>query len=639
MPAYNTLHVDFPRSLEIQRARQALPVSKEEYEIMEAIIDNDIVLVTGATGSGKTTQVPQFLLEAGFGNARSLNPGKVILTQPRRLAVVSSAERIRNELGANHYVSYRTRHESSIHSESLLDIVTDGVLIRELIDGPLLDDYSAIILDEVHERSYNGDFLIALLCKIVKIRNETHSSRPPLRLILMSATIQSDIVEFVNGFGKARQISVQGQTFPVSVHYNRSNPDDYVGAVSKKVNKIISRLPAGKILAFLPSKADLKACEENLKGLDGVNVICVHGSMSKNQQCDIFNTARNGIDVFLATNVAETSITIPEVTYIVDSGKVKRKIFDDESGTFRFVVDWISKASALQRMGRTGRTNAGHCYRLYTADTFYETFDDHDEPEITKIRLDSHVLLCLRLGIEEPSRLSMPTCPSNEQYKLAVERLTQLQVINKEMQIKDEFLLICELPILPECAVLIIQAILQEFEIKRLSLAVLFCLTMCFDEICYDRKEYASNYRSYFKSDVMFDAFLASGYFSNIFKVGLNEKSLIEISKLYDQITKLLVELIDTKLLSLPEICFEKRICDSVRALCKYSPKYLTAVRTEICTENSRCTYMCCDNEMTVGLSKRSFLYSDSPRIVSFRGRIIGTQGKCILTRITDISK
>lgn len=642
MPVYNTHHVDFPRSSDAIDSRQKLPIFKEEFEIMEAVIDNDIVVISGATGSGKTTQVPQFLLEAGFGHSESKNPGKILMTQPRRLAVVSSAERIRFELGAENIVSYRTRHQSSVFSSSILDIVTDGVLIRELVESPLLNLYSVVIIDEVHERSYNNDILISLICRLIRARNDKSSARPPLRLILMSATLQDDIFQFVSSYGSVKKIVVQGQSFPVSVHYNRDNPEDYVLSTFKKIEKILNRLPTGKILAFLPSKADLRACRDLLSDNKyanmNLNVFCVHGSMNQEQQTEIFCTTRSGIDIFLATNVAETSITIPEVAYVVDSGKSKRKIYDNATGTYKFLVGWISKASSEQRMGRTGRTNAGHCYRLYTAETFYDTFVEHDSPEISSMCLDGHVLLCKRLGIE-PLKLQMPTMPLEEQYQLSINRLTQLNVINNMFEIRDEYLLICLIPIIPECAKTIVDSILNEHDIKCLSLAVLFGLTSCYDEIMVDRSTFASSYKPYFKSDVIFDSYLVSGYFEGKYKDGILEKTMEEIGKMYDVVGKIIFELIDEKIYPISKICFKKSTCDAVRSLLKKSPRYLTALRSDLCAENSRHSYLCCDNELKAFISRRSFLYSDSPRVVSFRGRVMGSNGKCILTRLTDISK
>jgi HrpA-like RNA helicase len=607
---------------------------------MDAIIENDIVAISGATGSGKSTQVPQYILEAGFGDIRSGNPGKVLMTQPRRVAAVSIAERIRHELGDVKYVSYRTRHESSVFSDSAMEVVTDGILIREIVESPLLEKYSVVILDEVHERSYNNDILISMLCRILKARNSSSSKLNPIRIILMSACIDNDVLNFVQVYGSFSSVEIEGQAYPVRIHYSRRNPEDIVRATSRKIKKIIERLPSGKVLAFLPSKNDLWSCSEDLRGINGVNVFCVHGTMSKEKQNEIFECARDGIDVFIATNVAETSITIPDVTYVIDSGKVKRKIYDGSRGTYNFIVDWICKASSLQRCGRTGRTVAGHCYRLYTAETFYDTFEESETPEITRIRLDSHVLFCKRMGISDPAKLNMPIQPSSSQIEASISRLSQLNIMDESAQIRDEYLLLGDLPLLPECAVIIINAILCELRIEELSLAVLFGITMSFDEIFLDMKECIPYYKPYFRSDVLLDSCLVSLHHNGVRAFSANENTLNEIIKLYKQVGAIIKTICDESLHPIGRISFSKSVCDSVRELCACSPKYLTAVRAEIASSGTKYSYICSDDQSEVYISKRSVLFRQSPRIICFRGRVKSSRNDiCILNRITDITK
>ncbi|KAG0306602.1 putative ATP-dependent RNA helicase DHR1 [Dissophora globulifera] len=570
-------HVHVDRDPEIQEMRLKLPVCTEEQHIMEKIIYNDIVIIKGETGSGKTTQVPQFLYEAGYGNPNSPNPGMIGITQPRRVAAVSMASRVAKELNLPaSKVSHQIRYDATTSPETVMKFMTDGVLLRELNSDFLLRKYSAIIIDEAHERSLNTDILIGALSRIVRLRREEsrkdRDSTKPLKLIIMSATLV--IEEFTKNerlFGRPKKAVVEGEdkgtkdgsdgeddqapkdlvpvvsvdvkkVYGVTMHFNKRTPEiDYVTEAYKKVTKIHSKLPGGGILVFLSGQAEITTLAKKLRkkfpfpdtttaqpakfetkldadkkrkggkpgiekdaqtpasaqgeaennqeldprnedveiediaigeseavgaeldgmeeddeayDLDGsdseeelgeddevleetpdagavpLHVLPLYSLLKTEEQMKVFQPPPPGSRLcVIATNVAETSITIPDIKYVVDSGKSKERHYDKETGIQTFQVGWTSKASATQRAGRAGRTGHGHCYRLYSSAVYENEFVTASDAEIQRMPIDGVVLQMKSMYIDNVVNFPFPTPPNREDLRQSEQRLVYLNAL------------------------------------------------------------------------------------------------------------------------------------------------------------------------------------------------------------------
>ncbi|KAG0343962.1 putative ATP-dependent RNA helicase DHR1 [Podila humilis] len=582
-------HVHVDRDPEIQEMRLKLPVVAEEQHIMESIIYNDVIIVKGETGSGKTTQVPQFLYEAGYGNPNSPNPGMIGITQPRRVAAVSMADRVAKELNLPaSKISHQIRYDATTSPDTVMKFMTDGVLLRELNSDFLLRKYSAIIIDEAHERSLNTDILIGALSRIVRLRREESKKdrdvTKPLKLIIMSATLV--IEEFTKNerlFGNinpkqptdSKEADASGsgsesegegkqgnddddeedskakdlvpvvsvdvkKIYGLTMHFNKRTPEvDYVTEAFKKVSKIHSRLPEGAILVFLSGQAEITTLVKKLRkkfpfpdkssaaagngqkfektktqkgnpvaskdekkdatkggetreenqeldprnevveledmalgeseavgetggmeeddeafdldasdseeelfegdevleetpdaGSAPLHVLPLYSLLKTEDQMRVFEPPPPGSRLcVIATNVAETSITIPNIKYVVDSGKSKERHYDKETGIQTFQVGWTSKASATQRAGRAGRTGHGHCYRLYSSAVYENEFPTASEAEIQKMPIDGVVLQMKSMYIDNVVNFPFPTPPDRNDLKQSEKRLVYLNAL------------------------------------------------------------------------------------------------------------------------------------------------------------------------------------------------------------------
>ena len=431
-------------------ARLRLPACGAEQEIVDAVRGADVVVLSGATGSGKSTQVPQFLYEAGLCGPRGL---RVVATQPRRVAVVATAERVARELGAadpgaarDALVAYRTRYDrGGLGPATRLVFETDGVLLRELERDLLLRDYGAAVVDEAHERSLTTDLLLGLLGRSVALRRaEFERARAagepdvlaPLKVVVMSATLDARALSRRELWpAPPRLVELEGRQHPVSVHFARETVlEDYAGAALEVVRRVHREAADdGAILVFLTGRREIEAFCGELRSDRTLDVRPLYAQMALEAQREAFAPTRAGRarKVVVATDVAETSLTIPGarpasgrrrlrptarppagVVHVVDCGRAKRQVVvDAASGAVAHRVGWISRANADQRSGRAGRTRPGHCHRLYSSAVYAETFEASEKPELLRLPVVDVVLRVKALGVRDPSAFPFPDRP------------------------------------------------------------------------------------------------------------------------------------------------------------------------------------------------------------------------------------
>lgn len=386
----------FSRTKSLQEQREYLPAFAVREELLRVIRDNQVVIVVGQTGSGKTTQLTQFLHEDGY----SRN-GLIGCTQPRRVAAMSVAKRVSEEmqvkLGST--VGYAIRFEDCTSSDTLIKYMTDGVLLRESLVDPDLDKYSCIIMDEAHERALNTDVLMGLIKKVLARRRD-------LKLIVTSATMNAD--RFSRFYGGAPEFFIPGRTFPVDIQYSKTPCEDYVDSAVRQVLAIHVSQGDGDILVFMTGQEDIEAtCElldERLKLLNDppkLSILPIYSQMPADLQAKIFDRAQPGVrKVIVATNIAETSLTVDGIMYVVDAGFSKLKVYNPKMGMDTLQITPISQANASQRAGRAGRTGPGKAYHLYTERAFRDEFYIQTIPEIQRTNLANTILLLKSLGVK-----------------------------------------------------------------------------------------------------------------------------------------------------------------------------------------------------------------------------------------------
>lgn len=461
--------VDVARPASVQEVRSSLPVCAMEQEIMEAVREHDHVILVGATGSGKTTQVPQFLYEAGYGHPDTERRpgGAVAVAQPRRVAAISCARRVAEELDVSlgREVGYHVRHEAHYaRGVTRVKFATDGMLLRELEADILLRDYGAVVVDEVHERSVNIDLLLGIVSRTVRLRRDEDELRRKygaLKLIVMSATVEAEQMAANRALfaQPPAVISVDARQHPVTVHFARRTRADYLDEAFGKVCKIHKRLPPGSVLVFVTGRREVEQLCERLRaasrGADAamrtMRVLPLYATLSAREQQRVFDmppvpkdAAGAGADAaatpasaaervcIVATNVAETSITIPHVRYVVDSGRVKQLHYDESAAVASYRIGWTSQSSAEQRAGRAGRTAPGHCYRLYSSAVFAGEFAAQSAPEIQRAPLDAVVLRLNALGVARPRAFPWLSRPRDEALVEAERTLVALGAVQAQ---------------------------------------------------------------------------------------------------------------------------------------------------------------------------------------------------------------
>ncbi|KAH8741157.1 HrpA family SFII helicase [Cryptosporidium ryanae] len=647
------------RKPEIELQRSDLPVRMYECEILDSIENNDFVIITGATGSGKSTQVPQLLYEMGYCpfKSKSLVNNKkrfmIGLTQPRRIATISLSKRIEEELNDPDVVGYHVRYDNSNYSDkTIIKVMTDGILLQEIQRDLLCSNYSVIIIDEAHERTVNTDVLIGLLSKVVVYRRLEYEKNkekldlkennilPPLKLIIMSATLRvTDFSENPKLFKEPPPIvDIETPNYPVTIHFSKKTPTDYILAAHKKVLQIHKKLPPGSILVFVTGKREVnilvdminrrfnkkgikKTIEKHSKNLSTSNLNCLfdlnenddeiyeememedfkddyvncddelkseeeyseseedddvilqedadfkvdidenlnggkestiwnnfnekdnrkrkirlhkdvdpavwkgggfieekeenvidnntkfegrkssnavilkaiplYASMSYDEQKEAFKLpeSNNIRHVIISTNVSETSITIPNVRYVIDTGKEKRRQYSKNTDLSQFKVEWISKASSHQRSGRAGRVGPGHCYRLYSSSVYENIFSKFSPIGILSIPLDSVLLYMHSLGIPDIFNFPFPTPPEKDQIEKSYEILRTLGCIETsggKPLLTNQGISLSKLPLAPRYGKLLLMTIayirmnLKDNYNEQLELLKLICIVVSF---------------------------------------------------------------------------------------------------------------------------------------------------------------
>ncbi|KAJ1921966.1 hypothetical protein H4219_000313 [Mycoemilia scoparia] len=438
------------RTYTIQKVRESLPIYQYREQLLDAIDQFQIIIIVGETGSGKTTQITQYLREAGY----TKDGKKIGCTQPRRVAAMSVAARVAEEVGTKvgHEVGYAIRFEDCTSDKTEIKYMTDGTLLREFMSEPDLASYSCLMIDEAHERTLHTDILFALVKDIARFR-------PDLKLLISSATM--DAQKFSGYFDDAPIFKIPGRPFPVECYYTTVPESNYITASVTTVMQIHASQPRGDILVFLAGQNEIEEVQEELQQICrtlgdkiGELIICpIYANLPSDLQAKIFEPTPEGArKVVLATNIAETSITIDGVSYVIDPGFVKQNCYNPRSGMESLQVVPCSRASANQRMGRAGRVGPGKCFRLYTRYAFLNELDDNTTPEIQRVNLNTVVLGLKCLGIHNLIEFDFMDPPSPELLKLSLEQLYALGALNNRGELTKLGRRMAEFPLDPMMA-------------------------------------------------------------------------------------------------------------------------------------------------------------------------------------------
>jgi ATP-dependent helicase HrpA len=426
---------------------EQLPVSQARDELLEVLRDNQVVVVAGETGSGKTTQLPKMLLELGRGVL-----GTIGHTQPRRIAARTVAERIAEELGTpmGETVGYKVRFHDQVGDTTLVKLMTDGILLAEIQQDRTLSAYDTLIVDEAHERSLNVDFLLGYLKQLLP-------RRPDLKLVITSATINPG--QFAEHFSDAPVVEVSGRTYPVEVRYRPPDDDtDQVQAIAEAVEELEREAP-GDVLVFLSGEREIRDTAEVLRGRapEGTEVLPLYGRLSVAEQHKVFETSKARRRVVLATNVAETSLTVPGIRYVVDPGTARLSRYSARTKVQRLPIERISQASARQRAGRCGRVAEGICIRLYDEED-YENRPEYTDPEILRTNLASVILQMTAIGLGDIAAFPFLDPPDRRNIKDGLDLLHELGALDDKRKLTQLGRRLAQLPIDPRLARMVVEA-------------------------------------------------------------------------------------------------------------------------------------------------------------------------------------
>ncbi|KAK7077368.1 putative pre-mRNA-splicing factor ATP-dependent RNA helicase dhx16 [Halocaridina rubra] len=444
------------KKMTIDEVRKSLPVYPFRGSLLDAIEEHQVLIIEGETGSGKTTQIPQYLFEAGY-----CSDGKKIgCTQPRRVAAMSVAARVSEEMNKKlgNEVGYSIRFEDCTSERTRLKYMTDGMLLREFLMDPSLEGYSVMIIDEAHERTLHTDILFGLLKDITRFRTD-------LKLLISSATLDS--AKFSDFFDEAPIFRIPGRRYPVHIYYTKTPEANYIEAAAVTVLQIHITQHLGDILVFLTGQEEIEACQEilteRIKALGSkireLIILPIYANLPSEMQAKIFEPTPPGArKVILATNIAETSLTIDGIAYVIDPGYAKQNYFNARSGMESLMVVPVSRASANQRAGRAGRVGPGKCFRLYTQWAFENEMEENTIPEIQRVNLGNVVLQLKSLGIHDLINFDYLDPPPAESLILALEQLYALKALNHKGELTSTGRKMAELPVDPMMSRMILAA-------------------------------------------------------------------------------------------------------------------------------------------------------------------------------------
>nr|KAJ0212315.1 hypothetical protein LSAT_V11C400158240 [Lactuca sativa] len=435
-----------------------LPILQFEDKILETVDHNPVVVVIGETGSGKSTQLSQILHRSGYTKA-----GTIAVTQPRRVAAVSVSRRVAQELGVRlgDEVGYAIRFEDRTSERTCIKYLTDGVLLRESLSDPELKQYSVVILDEAHERSLNTDILMGLMKRLIRLRASN------LKVLITSATLDGEKVS--RFFSDCPVLNVPGKLFPVEILYSAEQPKSYIESSLKKAIDIHVNEPEGDILIFMTGQDDIEKLvsklEERIQSLEvgscmDAIVLPLHGSLPPEMQAMFNPPPPNCRRFIVATNIAETSLTVDGVVYVIDSGYVKQRQYNPSSGMYSLDVVQISRVQANQRAGRAGRTRPGKCFRLYPLAVYQDNLLEATVPEIQRSSLAGSVLYLKSLDLPDIDILKFDflDAPSHESLQDALKQLFLIDALDENGTITPIGKTMSELPLEPSLARTLIEA-------------------------------------------------------------------------------------------------------------------------------------------------------------------------------------
>ena len=416
------------KRMTLEETKKSLPVYPFRQSLLEAVEEHQVLIIEGETGSGKTTQIPQYLHEAGY----TKDGKKIGCTQPRRVAAMSVSARVAEEMGVKlgNEVGYSIRFEDCTSDRTVLKYMTDGMLLREFLTEPDLASYNVMIIDEAHERTLHTDILFGLIKDIARFRTD-------LKLLISSATLDAE--KFSEFFDDAPIFRIPGRRFPVDIYYTKAPEADYIDACVVTVLQIHVTQPLGDILVFLTGQEEIETAQELLtertrklgSKIKELLIVPIYANLPSDMQAKVFEPTPPGArKVVLATNIAETSLTIDNIIYVIDPGFNKQNSYNARTGMESLIVVPVSKASANQRAGRAGRVAAGKCFRLYTAWAYQHELEQNTVPEIQRVNLGNVVLLLKSLGINDLIHFDFLDPPPHETLVLALEQLYALGALN-----------------------------------------------------------------------------------------------------------------------------------------------------------------------------------------------------------------
>ncbi len=453
---------------------KTLPVYQQKDKILEALETNQVIIVESPTGSGKTTQLPLILYEAGMAAK-----GIIGVTQPRRIATLSVCDYMANQLKTNvpGLVGYKMRFNDMTSHETLLKVMTDGILLQEIKTDPLLSKYSCIIIDEAHERSLNIDFILGLLKRVIEERKD-------FKVIISSATINTTV--FSEYFGGVPVVHIDSIVFPVGIVYSplkegRNSYDELIMKINDIISRVIKERRKGDILVFLSGEKQIKDCIRMLNASPlrrKMVILPLYGRLSKEEQERVFvQTPRGKTKIVVSTNIAETSVTIDGITSVIDSGLAKINNYNPRTFTSALLETDISKASCNQRKGRAGRTQEGTCYRLYTRSDF-ETRQLFTKEEIYRTDLSEVVLRMAELGIRDFESFDFISSPGKQGIIGAVDTLKLLEAINNDHTLTRAGEMMVKFPLSPRLSRIIVEAVYNHPDvIEEVLIAATFLST------------------------------------------------------------------------------------------------------------------------------------------------------------------